>query len=90
MCQLNSRNRITLIYYYFTLYAEFIISHFLKFIYIYVCNHILPAIVAVNPGQVKPVKIVVVIQNEAYYFWNIKATQVKCTQLQHFKGNIFS
>ncbi|BET01568.1 protease [Nesidiocoris tenuis] len=41
--------------------------------------------VAVNPGQTKPVKIALLIQNEGSYHWDIKVTQLACNQVKHFK-----
>ncbi|GLH03208.1 Serine protease lint [Gryllus bimaculatus] len=42
------------------------------------------ATVAVNPGQTKPVKLAVLVQNEAYYHWRIKVMQIRCSQLRNF------
>ncbi|KAL1122819.1 hypothetical protein AAG570_003145, partial [Ranatra chinensis] len=39
----------------------------------------------VNPGQPKPVKLALLIQNEASYHWDIKITQLACNQVKHFR-----
>lgn len=52
--------------------------------------NIFPATVAVNPGQLKPVKIAILVQNEATYYWDIKITQFACNQVRHFKGKQFT
>ncbi|XP_039283257.1 chymotrypsin BII isoform X2 [Nilaparvata lugens] len=41
-------------------------------------------IVAVDPGQSKPLKLAVVIQNENHYRWLIKLMQIPCHQIQRF------
>nr|CAD7391974.1 unnamed protein product [Timema cristinae] len=41
--------------------------------------------VAVTPGQTKPVKLALLIQNEGYYRWSIKIVQLRCTELSNFQ-----
>ncbi|XP_063225185.1 uncharacterized protein LOC134532554 [Bacillus rossius redtenbacheri] len=41
--------------------------------------------VAVAPGQEKPLKMAVLIQNEGYYRWSIKLTQLRCTELSNLQ-----
>ncbi|XP_069674297.1 uncharacterized protein [Periplaneta americana] len=41
--------------------------------------------VAVNPGQSKPLKLALLVQNEAYYHWNIKVIQLRCSDLSNFR-----
>ncbi|XP_066991640.1 uncharacterized protein [Anabrus simplex] len=41
--------------------------------------------VAVNPGQNKPVKLAILVQNEAYYHWKIKVLQIRCSELHNFR-----
>lgn len=47
-----------------------------------------PATVAVNPKQDKPLKIALLIQNDGMYNWEIKMTQLTCSEINNFKGII--
>lgn len=57
------------------------------------CNTvpILPvsAIVAVEPDQVKPLKLALLIQNERPYHWFLKLTQLPCEALNSFKSMVY-
>ncbi|KAK9508640.1 hypothetical protein O3M35_006152 [Rhynocoris fuscipes] len=41
--------------------------------------------VAVNPKQIKPLKIALLVQNEGTYHWDIKAVQLACNQVKNFR-----
>lgn len=46
---------------------------------------IFSATVAVRPGQEVPLKLVIIVQNEGFYLWDIRLRQIRCTKLSHFR-----
>lgn len=52
----------------------------------YVPNPSFAAVVAVKPGQEKPLKIAVVVQSEPANYWLIKVSQIGCAEITPFKG----
>ncbi|XP_075221525.1 uncharacterized protein LOC142324567 [Lycorma delicatula] len=42
-------------------------------------------LIAVDPNQSKPLKLAVLIQNEEFYRWFVKITQIPCSKIRRFK-----